>query len=75
MPFATRRNILCLTLTVAAAHAAAGETPASCAPTGTAADAEKAAARGNAQAMLAPSGGMKFFHAFAVGLAARRLLR
>jgi hypothetical protein len=38
-------------------------------------DAEKAAARGNAQAMLAPSGGMKFFHAFAAGLAARRVLR
>jgi phosphoribosylformylglycinamidine synthase I len=38
-------------------------------------DAEKAAARGNAQAMLAASGGMKFFHAFAAGLAARRVLR
>ena len=33
-------------------------------------DAGKAAARGNAAAMLAPSGGMIFFHAFAAGLAA-----
>jgi phosphoribosylformylglycinamidine synthase len=33
-------------------------------------DRDKAAARGNADAMLAPSGGMMFFHAFAAGLAA-----
>jgi phosphoribosylformylglycinamidine (FGAM) synthase-like amidotransferase family enzyme len=33
-------------------------------------DAAKSAARGNAQAMLAPSGGIKFFEAFAAGLAA-----
>jgi phosphoribosylformylglycinamidine synthase len=33
-------------------------------------DAAKAAARGNTQAMLAPSGGMIFFEAFAAGLAA-----
>jgi phosphoribosylformylglycinamidine synthase I len=32
------------------------------------ADPEKAAARGNARAMLAPSGGMKFFQAFAAAL-------
>ena len=49
MPFAPRRNTLCLLLAVAAllhiaaANAPAGETPASCAPTGAAADAEKAA--------------------------------
>jgi phosphoribosylformylglycinamidine synthase I len=33
-------------------------------------DRDKAAARGNADAMLAPSGGMMFFQAFAAGLAA-----
>lgn len=32
-------------------------------------DAAKSAARGNTQAMLAPSGGIKFFEAFAAGLA------
>ena len=37
-------------------------------------DADKAAARGNAQAMLAVPR-MAFFHAFAGGLAARRLPR
>ena len=34
-------------------------------------DADKTAARGNTQAMLAPSGGMRFFTAFAAGLASR----
>ncbi len=38
-------------------------------------DPAKAAARGNAQAMLAPSGGMIFFEAFAVGLAAALSIR
>jgi phosphoribosylformylglycinamidine (FGAM) synthase-like amidotransferase family enzyme len=33
-------------------------------------DPVKSAARGNPQAMLAPSGGIKFFEAFAAGLAA-----
>jgi hypothetical protein len=33
-------------------------------------DADKAAARGNAQAMLAPSGGAIFFQAFAAALGA-----
>jgi phosphoribosylformylglycinamidine (FGAM) synthase-like amidotransferase family enzyme len=33
-------------------------------------DAAKSAARGNTQAMLAPSGGVTFFEAFAAGLAA-----
>lgn len=38
-------------------------------------DADKAAARGNARAMLAPSGGIRFFEAFAAGLAAARVAR
>ena len=43
MPLAPRRNILCSLLTIAAANPSAGDTPASCAPTSAAADAEKAA--------------------------------
>ena len=45
MPLAPRRSTLCLLLTLAAAAAtpAAGDAPASCAPAGAAADAEKAA--------------------------------
>src|SRR5262249_30259010 len=45
MPLATRRNILCLLLTVAAAATASADNtaPANCAPTGLAAEAEKAA--------------------------------
>ena len=35
-------------------------------------DAATAAARGNARAMLAPSGGIRFFEAFAAGLAVSR---
>jgi phosphoribosylformylglycinamidine synthase I len=38
-------------------------------------DAVKAAARGNAAAMLAPSGGMVFFQAFAAGLAGAAAVR
>ncbi|HEY5349460.1 MAG TPA: phosphoribosylformylglycinamidine synthase I [Candidatus Lustribacter sp.] len=38
-------------------------------------DPAKAAARGDAQAMLAPSGGMAFFEAFAAGLAAAPSVR
>jgi phosphoribosylformylglycinamidine synthase I len=38
-------------------------------------DSAKAAARGNTRAMLAPSGGIKFFEAFAAGLAAGARVR
>jgi hypothetical protein len=38
-------------------------------------DPAKAAARGNAQAMLAPSGGIVFFEAFAAALAGRPVAR